>query len=427
MLHGRAVLSVPLLAFVAGCSSEEPAPPVAPPPSEPVVTTPRFPTQSTLLLAQAQFLWETDAEGRKTVKPGPAKLVMLSPATPSWRVDVLEDPESRVFHKASCVIDRSGAPRIMTIAGTEALLKLWRVEEGAWKADTLWHPKFGGKWNRLRDYEIGDVDGDGQAEIVIGTHDQGVVAVLEKDGTGYRAIELDRSPETFIHEVELSDLDGDGAKEIYVTPSKPNKPEGSQNGIILGFRWVPAKKSYKREVVADLGKSHAKEILAADLNKDGRDELYALVEATRGPKGEEVSPVELREFARDKQGKWSGKTLVTIPGAIQARVLLVADLLGRGKLELVASTMKAGVWRLIPTDGAWEKALIDRGLTGFENAAGVADLDGDGRPELYVAADDQDEVVQFMWNGTGFDRRSLYGMDKSDLTWTILSCNPERL
>ena len=438
MLRCCIVASFLLLSISAGCSGSGSSP-LSPPPSAPPIPPavaapsdvgPRFPEKDTLLLAQAQFVWETDANGKKTVKPGPAKLVMLSPGTPSWRVDVLEDPESRVFHKAKCVADADGTSKVMTIAGTEALLKLWQVEDGAWRAETLWHPKFGGKWDRLRDYEVGDVNGDGQKEIVVGTHDQGVVAVLSRHDDRYEALEIDRSPDTFIHEVELGDLDGSGTKEIFVTPSKPNRTEGAQGGIILGYRYVGAKRTYKREVVADLGKSHAKEILAADVDNDGRDELYALIEGTRGAKGDEVTPVEVRQYARDRKGGWKGTTLVSIPGAVQARVLLVADLAGRGRNELVVSTMKAGVWRLSPPasrGGAWEKSIVDKSLTGFENAAGVADLDGDGKPELYVAADDQDEVVQLSWNGTTFDRKSLYGMDKSDLTWTVQSCVPEPL
>ena len=45
---------------------------------------------------------------------------------------------------------------------------------------------------------------------------------------------------------------------------------------------------------------------------------------------------------------------------------------------------------LVGKTPSFTKELIDADSSGFEHAAGIADLDGDGRPELYVAADDQD-------------------------------------
>ncbi|MBI5509291.1 MAG: VCBS repeat-containing protein [Deltaproteobacteria bacterium] len=421
---------VATLSFASSCTPAPAPPPLVKEPSAaPAPAAPTFPSPKTLLLAQAQFVWEDGADGKRSVKPGPAKLVMLAPGTPTWKVEVLQDEDSRVLHKAVCVTD-AGASRLLTIGGTGAYLKLWRVEGGAWTSTALWQATFGGKWDRLRDFEIGDVDGDGKRELVIGTHDQGVVAVLARAGSGWRAREIYREPDTFIHEVELGDVDGDGVLEIFVTPSKPNKAEASQSGNILGFDYVAARKTYRREVVAKLGRSHAKEILATDLDGDGKDELYAAVEAVRGDKGEEASPVEVRQLERGRQGEWRAKTLASLPGAVQARVLLAADLTGSGKRELVISTMKAGVWRLRPPAAkgkGWDKLLVDDSATGFENAAGAADLDGDGKPELYVAADDQDEVVRLTWNGHGFDRSVIFGLEKSDLTWTILPCVPEDL
>ena len=51
--------------------------------------------------------------------------------------------------------------------------------DGKWSAENLWTQSWGGKLNRLRDIEVGDVDGDGKDEWVIATHDAGVVAVVD--------------------------------------------------------------------------------------------------------------------------------------------------------------------------------------------------------------------------------------------------------
>src|SRR5262249_57357482 len=85
----------------------------------------------------------------------------------------------------------------------------------------------GDKCDRLRDIEQGDVDGDGKPDLVIATHDQGVIAVVHPE-QGWRVEEVDRSPDTFVHEIEIGDVDGDGTAEFFATPSKPNKLEEEQ-------------------------------------------------------------------------------------------------------------------------------------------------------------------------------------------------------
>ncbi len=46
----------------------------------------------------------------------------------------------------------------------------------------------------MRDIEIGDVTGDGKDDLVIATHDQGVVAVLQKKGDGWDVAEYSALP-----------------------------------------------------------------------------------------------------------------------------------------------------------------------------------------------------------------------------------------
>ena len=382
-----------------------------------------FPDGRTLLLPQAQFTWEIGPGGKRRPVPGPARLLMLKPGGTAWQRSMLEDPESRVFHKAACVETPEGR-RLLTIGGTEAVAKLWSITGDGWRAETLWKGHFGGKWDRLRDFELGDVDGDGKREIVLATHDQGVVAILHRGPSGWRAEEIDRRPDTFVHEIELGDLDGDGRIEIFATPSHPNKADRSQPGQIV--RYVRTKDGFVREVVADLRESHAKEILVTDLDGDGRDELYAAIEAPTGTVGKEGA-VQIRRYEPRARGSWRSRVLVALPGAVQSRVLLPVDLRGRGARSIVVTTMKAGVWEITPLkglDGPWGKERIDGRSGGFEHAAGVADLDGDGRNELYVVSDDDDEVRRYLWDGERYRRTVIATIERSDITWNLLPCTP---
>ena len=177
-----------------------------------------------LLLALSTF--RDGADG----KPVPqSELVILTRAGGAWASRSVGDPDSNVFHKAM-VVDLPGAgPSLVTLGGMQAAIKRWHPSEaGLAPAETLWQAKFGGAFDRMRDAEAGDLYGDGKQALAIATHDQGVVAVVRaKDGGGWDVAELDRKPETFVHEIELGDLDGDGVREIYATPSAPNKLDGT--------------------------------------------------------------------------------------------------------------------------------------------------------------------------------------------------------
>ena len=181
----------------------------------------------TLLLAQAQFHQRLGDDGRMHPSPGAARLVMAYPGEGVWKSEILEDSVSNVFHKAMYFTPADETPGILTIGANEAALKLWRRDGPRWRSTTLWQTRFGGKQNRLRDMETGDVTGDGIPDIVIATHDQGVVAVIEQKGGAYTAHELSREPRRYVHEIELGDMDGDGQLEIFATPSGPNKLDGS--------------------------------------------------------------------------------------------------------------------------------------------------------------------------------------------------------
>ncbi|MFW6067229.1 MAG: FG-GAP repeat domain-containing protein [Myxococcota bacterium] len=349
-----------------------------------------------LAIAYAQFEVEN---GRVTAKPGPARMELLHRKGGRWRTEVVEDPESNVFHKAMVYEPADGEPGILTLGGSEAAVKLWRRDGEEWKAETLWKDSFGGKFDRMRDAEVGDLYGDGKPTIAVGTHDQGVVAML-RPGDEWKVERIDRQSDTFIHEIEIGDLNDDGTLEVYATPSEPNRLEaGAQSGQVV--RYVP-KEGTDRTTVAELGDRHAKEIFVGDVDGDGTDELYVAVEAltdrNEDDKVEIVEPVEIRRYDADTPAD-EGHVVATLPDRF-TRFLTTGDLDGDGKNEMVAAAFRSGVWLLSPGDdpnGKWKTENIDRNSSGFEHAAVIADLDGDGTDELYVAADEQGEVRRYTW------------------------------
>jgi hypothetical protein len=377
--------------LLAGCSRE------------PSAKAPRSGDRS-LVLALA-VLGENDDGSPKTL---PGQIEVLTRKGGQWEHRTLQDTNSNVFHKAMAY----GSEGLLTLGGSKAAIKLWRTNG---VRELLWEADFGGQFSRMRDAEVGNIYGDGQAAMAIATHDHGVVAVLRPDGSGnFKVQELDRQPETVVHEIEIGDLNGDGVLEIYATPTAPNLVDGTpQPGKVV--RYVPAK-GEGRTVVADLGQRHAKEILVTDLDGDGRDELYVSVEAVSGGR------VEIRRYLAATPPT-EGELVATLDDTL-CRFLTVGDVDGDGKKEMVAAANKSGLWLLRPySSGPWDKELIDANSGGFEHAAILLDLDGDKRDELYVASDNQKEVRRYDWTAKGWRHEVLlkYSDKLSRLTWNIMA------
>ncbi len=417
MRRARLAASLALVLAAVGCGGDEQAVP-AEDPAAAGAAEPADPGQG-LVLALAQFV---EQDGKPV--PGPARLEFLALRGGRWEMSALEDPESNVFHKAFAYPAEAG-PRLLSLGGTAAIVKLWeKAATGPPVATPIWRKDFGGKFSRMRDAEVADLYGDGRATIAVATHDQGVVALLRpQPGGSFEAVEIDRQPDTFVHEIEIGDLDGDSVLEVYATPSEPNRlDERPQSGHVV--RYVPAR-GEGRTMVADLGTRHAKEILVADVDGDGRDELYVSVEGEVGGEGGKqlIAPVEIRRYDAGTPAD-QGALIATLDDRL-CRFLTAGDLDGDGKRELIAATFSSGIWLLRPGADArarWQPERVDADSAGFEHAALIADLDGDGVSELYVASDQHKALRRYVWKHGKPVREVIYrrGDARPIFTWNLM-------
>jgi hypothetical protein len=428
-----AALALTGLLAIGGCGGDEQASEPAPAPApEKAAAAPEKPTTKkpvlpddldmALVLSLSAFPERKPGDEGPPV-PLPAELEFISRKGGEWVTTRMTDEDSNVFHKAMAYTTPAGEEVLLTGGGSGALLKIWRKQDGQLVSETLWEQDFGGRFSRMREMEVGDVDGDGSQVIAVATHDQGIVAVVrpQADGT-YAVTELDQEKDTFVHEIEIGDVDGDGAVEIYSTPSEPNKLDGSpQSGRVV--RYVPSK-GEGRSVAADLGDRHAKEILVHDIDGNGRDELYVIVEGQKNPDGPGLlHRTEIWRYEADTPAD-KGVVIAAFDDRL-GRFLTPSDLDGDGKKEIVAALFQAGVWWLKPGDDPnqkWSKKAIDRRSSSFEHAAMAIDLDGDGLQELYVASDNDDSIRRYVWNGRRLMKETIYKRpgDRSILTWNIM-------
>jgi hypothetical protein len=398
----------PAPAAPASAPAAPPAPATPPAPQRDALTGGPYPA---LLVTQAHFLETTGPDGKPQPIPGPARLVILRDSgADGWKPVVLDDPDSNVFHKA---LSWDGG--ILTIAGNKALLRTWQFTDGAWTSETRWNPVFGGKHNRLRDVEHADVDGDGKEELVIATHDQGVIAIVHPDEQ-WRVEEVDKQPNTFVHEIEIGDVDGDGQPEFFATPSQPNKLDQEQPGEVIMFRREGGK--WVKSVVDAPGDTHAKEILAADVDGDKVAELYVVWEGAVAQGGALVRPVTIKAY-RWKGGKPESSVVASVPDR-QMRAIAAGDVNGDGKSELVAGALATGLYVFErQADGSWKSTAIDKASSGYEHPVHLADLDGDGTLEIYVASEDQGELRRYRFENGAYAKTVLMPLKSSDITWNV--------
>jgi len=400
-----------ILLVLAGCTGT-----TTPPAPEPPAPEPQVPERA-LAVAMSRFV-----AGEDGVQTQPARVSFLGPD--GAVLGQLEDPESNVFHK---VMPFRGG--LLTIGGDKARVVHWTRQGQTWTAEqVLWQASFGGEHDRMRDIELGDVDGDGNQELVVATHDQGVVAVLDQasdDSGTWTATELSRTPSTFVHEIELGDLDGDGTLEIYATPSQPNRSSGaSQPGRV--DRWEHGAQGYAHSTVVELSDTHAKEILVTDLGSG--DQLFAVAEGVVGPAGGLKEPVRILRLdppaAESSDQTWTSVPVATLLGERQSRFLVPGDVDGDGSVELVATGMTSGVWLLEPgPEGTLSAKQVDGSSGGFEQAAHLADLDGDGHPELYVASEPgrgaPRQLRRYAWTEGRSKREVLHTFQGDGIVWGI--------
>ena len=373
---------------------------------------------SGLVLSLAQFVTK---DGKSV--PGPARLEFLYRSGGAWRMSALEDPQSNVFHKAMLYPAEDG-PRLLTLGGTAAIVKAWKKNPSG---RARRRPCSGRRSSAASSAacatprsRISTATASATSRWPPTTRAWSRCCGRPRDG--FTAVELDRQPDTFVHEIEIGDLDRDGKPEVYATPSEPNRLDAgaSQAGHVV--RYVPAA-GKKREVVADLGERHAKEILVGDVDGDGTDELYVSVEGDVNEAKQLVHKVEIRRYDAGTPPT-GGAVIATIDDRL-TRFLTAGDVDGDGKKELVAAAFSSGLWLLRPgadPKGSWKVESIDTDSAGFEHASILCDLDGDGTDELYVASDKHKQVRRYAWDGRKLAREIIYRRpdDRPIFTWNLM-------
>lgn len=211
----------------------------------------------------------------------------------------------------------------------------------------------------------------------------------------------------------ITDLDGDGRPEIIFA----NFIHGSTHDHFPVFVYWGTEIGYSPIRRSDFPSQSATGIAVADLDGDGRLDLVVAnrgseddtVFASVGPRAKEAPPIVAGATARSRI-YWQGEDGFSVERVTElptrhAVDVKIADLDGDGRLDLVF--LQGGDWPSVrvfggsatgfSADRVRETAVVGRGfLDGIAGELAIADLDGDGRPDLAVAAGGPD--LELLYN-----------------------------
>ncbi len=200
--------------------------------------------------------------------------------------------------------------------------------------------------------------------------------------------------------VAVADLNGDGILDIVVS---------SYSGVV-GVLLGNGNGTFQPVVTYDTGGNNDYFVTVADVNGDGKPDLIVTACA---PVGGDCGSVDglVSVLLGNGDGTFQ-KALTYDTGAVKASAVSVADVNGDGKLDLIVTNWYGGangdgsVAVLLGNgDGTFQKAVIYDSGGPLANGQGVADVNGDGIPDIvavnYSSSSGEGSIGVLIGNGDG--------------------------
>ncbi|UCH33385.1 MAG: VCBS repeat-containing protein [Armatimonadota bacterium] len=258
------------------------------------------------------------------------------------------DREDAMYHGAAAVadLDLDGAPETIAVATSGDAVCL----DAAGKPRWAWRLRGGFDWCSPL---IADLHGDQRLEVAL-PDALGYVSVLDCEG---RLLWRFEAPAGIPSPLAEADLDGDGRSDLLVPYDDGALYALASGGRALWLHRQPGTDLYCAPTIADL-------------DGDGRYEVL---------QGYGSGRVVCLDGAAGTV-EWAAETGSGIDSAVS-----VADLDADGTLEIFVGHHEDGLMCLSSTGEVVFQETRDLGQSGFAgviSAAAVADVDGDGRPEI---------------------------------------------
>jgi hypothetical protein len=218
---------------------------------------------------------------------------------------------------------------------------------------------------------------------------------------------LGRTPkgQPLITNVQIVDLDRDGIPDVLVCDAVLNR--------VVWYRQAP-RGVWHEHVLGDVDLAAPCHVSAIDMNGDGHLDLVVAVLGSPYPLDDPVGKVVWLE----NDGKQNFKTHLVLDDLRRVADVQAGDLNGDGRPDLVVAEFGYDRGRVFWLENKGAGKFRDHELLALPGAIHVpiVDLDGDGKPDIAtVIAQEDEEVIAFENLGQGkFRRRSLYAQNNFD-------------
>jgi hypothetical protein len=232
---------------------------------------------------------------------------------------------------------------------------------------------------------VADVNGDGRADLVTANLGSGTVSVLLGNGNGTFQSAVNFAVGNFPSGVAVADVNGDGRADLVVANQNSNNVSvllGNGNGTF--------------QTAQNFATGYAPVLVAvADVNGDGRPDLV-VTNATSNT---------VSVLLGNGNGTFQSAVNFTVGSTPLA--VAVADVNGDGRPDLVVAnrgpfgTPGNTVSVLLGNGNGTFQSAVNYTVGSFPDAVAVADVNGDGRPDLVVANELSSTVSVLLGNGNG--------------------------
>jgi VCBS repeat protein len=237
-----------------------------------------------------------------------------------------------------------------------------------------------------------DLDGDGQTDVAVtgvesgappaGRSRLGAVAVVRRDGSSFRAFPpLFLDDDDLPRDLAVGDLDGDGAAEIVVL-------DGTTAVVLrdAGGRLEEGARLTGRVEGSSVSGDRQWRLALADADGDGRTDVLTLVLGAPG------APSAVVVHRNDGTGRFESSVLALLDDYVPS--FTPGDFDGDGDIDVVAAGSERGLHLLVNEGNGRFEHRVQPTKAGAERIA-AADVNGDGSRDLVLGAEYSSEAAKW--------------------------------